>query len=496
MDIEKIYNGRILIIDLDAKESSEEELSEEMVQSSLGGAAVNLELYQQYQDREPIIIGTGPLTASFAPASTGGVITAKSPIHGGIAHVPIAWHIGVEIKLTGFDFLVILGKADEPTRVWIRDEIADIDASSDIWGKSVWETVDFVREEYGDEVIQVLSIGPAGEKGLPAAQIAENYWGGADCFGFGALFGAKNLKTIAFRGMGSIEPGEEIFEKCIALNKEIAAKQQDRGIGALALVKRLGGEAAGGMQDLIQRSQGCFNCPLPCFSFAAHRGDPKEMKSSSVEEPGCLLRSPSFLLAASQLDPEVGMELLEASCKLGVQPTAAAVALAKSGLAKGEAMAKVNELIASNGLPDKSVPHVLGVPAWPGETSPEAAIAQGMGVFSNEIPPRLLAEEDLKETDPAKRTARWLEVQAMGCITGLCPLLLLTVPSVDAGCVAELLNLSLEEESFSADDINNIIKATIKKSCELGAPSGDIHPDLQSDDLQNGLSAVKSQLGI
>ncbi len=150
------YNGTILIVDLDAKSCSTQDLTEELIEKALGGAAINMELYEQYKDREPLILGSGFFTATFAPAACGGVMTAKSPITGKIAHVPFGWQTGVELKLTGFDFVVVLGKAAAPVRLWLHDGLSDINDSADIWGKDVWESTDKMREVYGDDMAQML----------------------------------------------------------------------------------------------------------------------------------------------------------------------------------------------------------------------------------------------------------------------------------------------------------------------------------------------------
>ena len=99
MELMNVYKENILVVDLEAKECDTEELSEELVEKALGGAAINMELYEQYKDRDPLIIGTGLLTGTFAPAGCGGVMTAKSPLTGKIAHVPFGIYAGVELKL-------------------------------------------------------------------------------------------------------------------------------------------------------------------------------------------------------------------------------------------------------------------------------------------------------------------------------------------------------------------------------------------------------------
>ena len=60
------YTGNILIADLASGECETEELSQELVEKALGGAAINMELYEQYKDRDPLILGTGFLRQPFS----------------------------------------------------------------------------------------------------------------------------------------------------------------------------------------------------------------------------------------------------------------------------------------------------------------------------------------------------------------------------------------------------------------------------------------------
>jgi len=215
------YNGTILIVDLESGETNDEELELELMEKFLGGAALNLALYQKYADRDPVVLGTGLFTATFVPASCLGIATFKSPLDQGVTHVPLTWQTGVELKLTGFDFVVILGKSEKPVRLWLHDGLADIEDSSDVWGQDTWQTTDALRQTYGDDLVQVLSIGKAGENRLPIAQVSENYWGSKDKASLGAVFGEKQLKAIALRGLGLLEVADGFYDQCTTLMKEV-----------------------------------------------------------------------------------------------------------------------------------------------------------------------------------------------------------------------------------------------------------------------------------
>ena len=68
MDYINNYNGVILIVDLETGETTSEDLELETVEKYLGGAALNMDLYHKYADRDPVVLGTGFFTATFVPA--------------------------------------------------------------------------------------------------------------------------------------------------------------------------------------------------------------------------------------------------------------------------------------------------------------------------------------------------------------------------------------------------------------------------------------------
>ena len=64
------------------------------------------------------------------------------------------------------------GYLPHPFYLWIHDGVADITDAGDIWGKDVWETTDFLRELVGDDLLQTMMIGKAGENKSDYAQFA------------------------------------------------------------------------------------------------------------------------------------------------------------------------------------------------------------------------------------------------------------------------------------------------------------------------------------
>jgi len=83
---------------------------------------------------------------------------------------------------------------------WIKDGQYELRDASHLWGSITGETEHTIRKELEDEKIEVLQIGPAGERGVRFAGILSNSNRANGRTGMGAVMGSKNLKAVAVRG--------------------------------------------------------------------------------------------------------------------------------------------------------------------------------------------------------------------------------------------------------------------------------------------------------
>ncbi len=343
--MEYLSTNKIAIIDLATSKISDQELDEDLVKEKIGGAGITTALYEQYQDEDPIVLGTGLLTGTLAPASALGMITAKSPLTGKVCHAPFTLYAGLELKYSGFDYLVIKGKSQKPVYLWIHDGVADISDAKEIWGKDVWASTDAIRELMGDPLIQVLAIGKAGESESDFAQVNINYWASGDRWGFGKLFGQKKLKLVALRGMSLLEVAnaEGFISQCkeLLLTLKAGAFAGKKGIGEIS--------AAIGEEDiqkwlgpLVHRHQSCFNTPFSTNTFVFLDEDPKLLKESNKEEPGFLLTDVYGLLGFKKLGLSAAdaCGLLRECAKYGIDAVAVAELSQKAGKKKPDEIKK------------------------------------------------------------------------------------------------------------------------------------------------------------
>ncbi len=343
--MEYLSTNKIAIVDLANSKVSDQELDEDLVKEKIGGAGITTALYEQYQNEDPIVLGTGLLTGTLAPASALGMITAKSPLTGKVCHAPFTLYAGLELKYSGFDYVVIKGKSQKPVYLWMHDGVADISDAKDIWGKDVWASTDTIREVMGDQLIQVLTIGKAGESESDFAQVCINYWASGDRWGFGKLFGQKKLKGVALRGMSLLEvsDAEGFVQQCKELLSALKAGPVAGKKGIAELSVAIGEEdIQKWLGPLVHRHESCFNTPFPTNTFVFLDEDPKLLKESEKEEPGFLVTDVYGLLAFKKLglSAAAACGLLRECARYGIDALAVAELSQKAGKKKPDEIKK------------------------------------------------------------------------------------------------------------------------------------------------------------
>jgi len=200
--------GKLLRINLSRASISEEKLDDAFYRKYLGGSGfIAYFLLKELLPRvdplgfdNKLIFATGPVTGTTMIAGGRNGVGAKSPLTGGIALSQVGEFWGAEFRRSGFDVIIVEGKASKPVYLWISDGKAEIKNAAHLWGKETKETQQMIRTELGDENIRVAMIGPGGERLVPFACIMEGLYDAAGRGGLGAVMGSKNLKAIAVRG--------------------------------------------------------------------------------------------------------------------------------------------------------------------------------------------------------------------------------------------------------------------------------------------------------
>ena len=147
----------------------------------------------------------GPLTGSEATMSGRLAVVSKSPLTGTVSDSHIGGWSAARQRWAGFDALLFKGRAESPVYAFVEDGTVEIRPADDLWGKGVHETVQVLRDRYGDNV-SVSAIGQAGENLIRFASIINEDDRAAGRGGMGCVAGSKNLKAVVVRATKATMP--------------------------------------------------------------------------------------------------------------------------------------------------------------------------------------------------------------------------------------------------------------------------------------------------
>ena len=203
------YAGNILWVDLSKKHIRKETLKPSFAKAYLGGRGFNArrlwDLIKSGTDPlspdNVLCVGPGTLTGTVVGTGTGRFnVSAKSPLTDIFGDGNAGGFFAPELKFAGYDQVVVLGRAEKPTYLWIEDDRVELRDASKLWGMTTWDTQKTIREELGDEGVQAACIGPAGENLVRFANVINGLKRANGRTGTGAVMGSKKLKAVAVRG--------------------------------------------------------------------------------------------------------------------------------------------------------------------------------------------------------------------------------------------------------------------------------------------------------
>jgi aldehyde:ferredoxin oxidoreductase len=211
------YNGRILHINLTEERWWTEELGDLIYRKYLGGSA--LSSYFLLRELEPGVEPLGPdnllilMTSVINGLPLSGAnrysAAGKSPLTGGFGESEAGGYWGPELKRTGFDGIIVHGRAEHPVYLFVHDGECEIRDASRYWGQLSGEVQDGLEDEIGDGRIRVLQTGVAGENGVRFAALTNQLRHFHGRTGLGAVMGSKNLKAVVVRGRERLTIADE-----------------------------------------------------------------------------------------------------------------------------------------------------------------------------------------------------------------------------------------------------------------------------------------------
>ena len=210
------YAGKILHVDLSKGKITTEEPSEDFYKTYIGGSAMGT--YYLFKNTPAGADPLGPEnTLTMMLSATTGVsisgqsrmtATAKSPLTGLIGDSQVGGFFPAEMKFAGIDGIVFTGKSPKPVYLWVHDGEAELRDASHLWGRITGEVEQALKQELGDQKIEVAQIGPSGEKLVRFAAIMNMCNRANGRTGMGAVMGSKNLKAVVVRGHQKVKTAD------------------------------------------------------------------------------------------------------------------------------------------------------------------------------------------------------------------------------------------------------------------------------------------------
>ncbi len=196
-------SNKVLEVDLTARSFRVSDISDRDRELYLGGKGMGLKLL--YDRLEPgidplgekniLVLAMGVFMGTGAPCSGRFEAITKSPLTGVMATGSCGGPFGMALKTSGWDAMIIHGKASAPVFLQIDSGGAVFGDASGIWGKGTAESEKILLEHGSGAMV----IGQAGENTVRYANIRSGHrFIGRG--GIGAVMGSKNLKGIVAKG--------------------------------------------------------------------------------------------------------------------------------------------------------------------------------------------------------------------------------------------------------------------------------------------------------
>jgi aldehyde:ferredoxin oxidoreductase len=347
------YHGCYLRIDARRAATERIPLGPTVLRRYLGGSGLGVYLMLRegaaacdpLAPEAPLALVFSPLVGSALTTSAKFAVVSKSPLTERINDSLAGSHFALAAKRTGYDAIVLVGRAAEPSVLIIDDGQVRLEPAGSLWGATCSEAEAQLRTRLGSD-FEFAVIGPAGERLVRYATIS-HAGRHAGRGGSGAVLGAKQIKAIAVRGTQRTPWAHE--RRLVALARQLSrrsfgpatAKYRELGTAANLLVfNRLGALPTRNFQhgtfahapslspeQLAQtRSKtraSCAACTIGCEHIYGIRttGEDRAQAGTGVRMeyenlfalgPLCAIGDPDVVLAASQACDELGIDTISA----------------------------------------------------------------------------------------------------------------------------------------------------------------------------------------
>jgi len=200
------FMNKEVLVDLTNGNVSYRELNEEDARKYIGARGLGVKyLLDNGPDVEPfseenlLCFMTGPVTGSRSSMSGRMAVVTKSPLTQTATDSHIGGWTAARLKWAGVDNIIVKGKSDKPVYLYIENGQAELRDAAHLWGKGTRETVQLMKDEYGEDNLSVLTIGQGGENKVRFAAFINEHDRSAGRGGTAAVAGYKMLKAIVIK---------------------------------------------------------------------------------------------------------------------------------------------------------------------------------------------------------------------------------------------------------------------------------------------------------
>ncbi|MDG6256996.1 MAG: aldehyde ferredoxin oxidoreductase family protein [Methanomicrobiaceae archaeon] len=340
------YAGKILFANLGTGSLNARPLLKELARFYLGGRGFGARILTDMVDptidplspENVLVFATGPLTGTGVPMGSRYEVTAKSPLTLTLSSANSGGEFGWKLKRSGFDALVVTGRADRPVYLLLNNGEMELRDASPYWGMESQEITEALQSDNGDKRMKVACIGPAGEKLSKMACIINEKARAAGRGGLGAVMGSKNLKAIATTGE---QPLSEADDEALSRIKErVRNKVSENSIegaldtyGTSVLVTiinesyimptrnfqsahfpkadKLSGETI--KDTILKKTRGCYACIVKCGRITevdGKVGEGPEYETEWAFGPDCGIDDLAAITRANYRCNELGLDTI------------------------------------------------------------------------------------------------------------------------------------------------------------------------------------------
>lgn len=220
------YRNRVAWVNLTTGDIEYRGINEQDAVKYIGGRGLGVKYMldngpqvEPFSPDNLLCVMTGPLTGTRVNMSGRLSVVTKSPLTDTVTDSHMGGWTAARLKWANFDALVFKGQSDHPVYLYVEDGQAELRDASDLWGKSVRETMRVLKNRYGDNDLSVMAIGQGGENLVKFASIINEHDRSAGRGGTGAVMGHKNLKAIVIKSKSNMpKPADEAKYKVAVRN--------------------------------------------------------------------------------------------------------------------------------------------------------------------------------------------------------------------------------------------------------------------------------------